>query len=62
LCKPSPEQREAIESCVARSLDALDLLIDGPMERAMMKIHAKPPRPKPAPPAPAAASPVEPAR
>ena len=25
-----------------RSLDALDLLIDGPMERAMMKIHAKP--------------------
>jgi PTH1 family peptidyl-tRNA hydrolase len=42
LRKPSPEQRELIESCVERSLDALDLLIDGPMERAMMKIHAKP--------------------
>jgi PTH1 family peptidyl-tRNA hydrolase len=42
LRKPSPEQRELIESCVARSLDALELLIDGPMERAMMKIHAKP--------------------
>lgn len=42
LRKPSPEQRELIESCVVRSLDALDLLIDGPMERAMMKIHAKP--------------------
>ncbi|MCG3190281.1 MAG: Peptidyl-tRNA hydrolase [Burkholderiaceae bacterium] len=50
LCKPSPEQRQAIESCVERSLDALDLLIDGPMERAMMKIHAKP---KAAPAAPA---------
>ena len=50
LCKPSPEQRELIESCVDRTLDALDLLIDGPMERAMMKIHAKP---KAAPAAPA---------
>jgi PTH1 family peptidyl-tRNA hydrolase len=42
LRKPSPEQRELVESCVARSLDALELLINGPMERAMMKIHAKP--------------------
>ncbi len=42
LRKPSPEHRELIESCVERSLDALELLIDGPMERAMMKIHAKP--------------------
>jgi len=50
LRKPSPEHREMIESCVGRSLDALDLLIDGPMERAMMKIHAKP---KAAPAAPA---------
>jgi PTH1 family peptidyl-tRNA hydrolase len=50
LCKPSPEQRELIVSCVDRTLDALDLLIDGPMERAMMKIHAKP---KAAPAAPA---------
>ena len=42
LCKPPAEQRELIQSCVERSLDVLDLLIDGPMERAMMKIHAKP--------------------
>ncbi len=50
LCRPSPEQREAIDACVERSLGALELLIDGPMERAMMKIHAKP---KAAPAAPA---------
>jgi PTH1 family peptidyl-tRNA hydrolase len=51
LCKPAPEQRQAIEGCVERSLEALPLLIDGAMERAMMKIHAKP---KAAPAAPAA--------
>ena len=61
LRKPAPEQREAILKCIAQSIEALPLLLDGPMERAMMKIHAKPPRPKPAPPAPAAAAtPVEP--
>src|SRR5687767_6387821 len=55
LKKPAPEQREAIEQCIARSLDALDLLLGGEMERAMMKVHAKPPRPKP--PRPAAETP-----
>ncbi len=61
LRKPAPEQREAILKCIAQSIEALPLLLDGPMERAMMKIHAKPPRPKPAPPAAAApATPVEP--
>ena len=61
LRKPAPEQREAILKCIAQSIEALPLLLDGPMDRAMMKIHAKPPRPKPAPPAPAAtATPVEP--
>jgi PTH1 family peptidyl-tRNA hydrolase len=61
LRKPAPEQREAILKCIAQSIEALPLLLDGPMERAMMKIHAKPPRPKPAPPAPAAAAtPAEP--
>ena len=61
LRKPAPEQREAILKCIAQSIEALPLLLDGPMERAMMKIHAKPARPKPAPPAPAAATtPVEP--
>ncbi|HET9645077.1 MAG TPA: aminoacyl-tRNA hydrolase [Burkholderiaceae bacterium] len=52
LRKPAPEQRDAIEACIARSLQALDLLLDGDMERAMMKIHAKPPRPKPQRPGP----------
>jgi PTH1 family peptidyl-tRNA hydrolase len=51
LKKPAPEQREAIEQCIARSLDALDLLLGGEMEKAMMKVHAKPPRPKPPRPA-----------
>jgi len=46
LRKPAPEQREAIEKCIATSIEALPLLLDGAMERAMMAIHAKPPRPK----------------
>ncbi len=50
LKKPSQEQREAIEKCVALSLQSLDLLLAGEMERAMMKVHSKPPRPKPAEP------------
>ena len=49
LRKPAPEQREAIEQTIARSVEALDLLLAGEMERAMMKVHARPPRPKPAP-------------
>jgi len=53
LKKPSPEHREAMEHCVARTLEALDLLLAGEMERAMMKVHVKPPRPKPAPATPA---------
>jgi peptidyl-tRNA hydrolase, PTH1 family len=51
LRKPSPEHREAIEKSIEQSLAALDLLLAGDMERAMMKIHAKPPRPKPPKPA-----------
>ncbi|WP_395700328.1 aminoacyl-tRNA hydrolase [Aquabacterium sp.] len=50
LRKPAPEHREAILQCIAQSIEALPLLLEGPMDRAMMKIHAKPPRPK-APPA-----------
>ncbi|HEY0857695.1 MAG TPA: aminoacyl-tRNA hydrolase [Albitalea sp.] len=47
LRKPSAEHREAIEKAIDQSLTALDLILAGDMERAMMKIHAKPPRPKP---------------
>jgi PTH1 family peptidyl-tRNA hydrolase len=54
LRKPAPEQRELVEQTVARSIESLDLLLAGEMERAMMKIHAKPPRPKVPRPTPAA--------
>jgi peptidyl-tRNA hydrolase, PTH1 family len=47
LRKPAPDDRDAIERCIASSLDALPLFLDGPMERALAKVHAKPPRPKP---------------
>ena len=49
LKKPSKEHRDAIEQCITRSLDALDLLLAGEMERAMMRVHVKPLRPKPTP-------------
>lgn len=55
LRKPSAEHREAIEKSIDDSLKALDLILAGEMERAMMKVHAKPPRPKPLKPAPAPA-------
>jgi PTH1 family peptidyl-tRNA hydrolase len=48
LRKPAPEQRDLIEQTIARSVESLDLLLAGEMERAMMKVHAKPPRRKPA--------------
>ena len=49
LRKPTAEHRELIEQTIVRSVEALELLLAGEMERAMMKVHAKPPRPKPAP-------------
>lgn len=52
LRKPAPEHRELIEQTIARSVQALDLLLAGEMERAMMKVHAKPSRPQPAATAP----------
>lgn len=48
LRKPAPSDREAIEKSIEQSLAALDLILAGEMERAMMTVHAKPPRPKPA--------------
>ena len=49
LRRPPVEQAEAIGKCIDQSIGALDLLLAGEMERALMKVHAKPPRPKPAP-------------
>lgn len=51
LRRPPAEEREAIDKCIDQSLAALDLVLAGDMEKAMMKIHAKPPRPKPPKPA-----------
>jgi PTH1 family peptidyl-tRNA hydrolase len=47
LRRPSGEHRELIEQGITRSVDALGLLLEADMERAMMAIHAKAPRPKP---------------
>jgi PTH1 family peptidyl-tRNA hydrolase len=60
LRKPLAEQREAIEKSIEQGVAALDLLIEGDMERALMKVHAKPPRPKPPkPPLPALPDPLK---
>lgn len=47
LKKPRAEDREAIEKCIEQSIAALPLMLEGNMERALMRVHAKPPRPKP---------------
>lgn len=61
LRKPPAEQREAIEKSIAQSLGALDLMLAGDMDKALMKVHAQPPRPKPPkPPKPAPEAGAEP--
>lgn len=47
LRKPPLNDRLLIDECIAKSLDAVEPMLKGELERAMMKIHAKPPRPKP---------------
>ena len=50
LRKPPADERDAIERNIEDSLKALDLMLDGAMDKALARIHAKPPRPnKPAP-------------
>jgi peptidyl-tRNA hydrolase, PTH1 family len=49
LRKPPAAEREAIVAAVDLSLQSLDLLLAGDMDKAMMKLHAKPARPKPPP-------------
>lgn len=51
LRKPKPEARVAIEETIAKTMSVLDLIAAGEMERATMKLNAKPPRPKPPRPA-----------
>ncbi|HZV93100.1 MAG TPA: aminoacyl-tRNA hydrolase [Caldimonas sp.] len=56
LRKPSAEHRQEIDRAIEQALSALAPLLAGDMERATMKVNARPPRPKP-PAAPAAAAP-----
>lgn len=58
LRKPAPEQRTAIQEGIAKSIESLSLLLDGPTDKAMAAIHAKPPRPKPPRPDPLPAAPA----
>lgn len=60
LGKPMAEHREAIEASIARSMDALDLLLAGEITQATTRLHTtKPPRPKPPRPATLPAAPAE---
>lgn len=65
LRKPPLDERLAIEQCIGNSLAALPLLLDGAMDRATMRLHAKPQRPKPPkppqPPQPTKPQPTAPA-
>jgi len=48
LRKPAPEQRTAMQDCIARTLKAVPALLGGEMDKATLLVHtSKPPRPKP---------------
>lgn len=59
LKRPSADDREAIDKAIEQSLGASELLIEGAMDKALARIHARPQRPKPPrrPPPPADGSP-----
>lgn len=46
LRKPSPEQRDGIEAAIAQALGGIEPLLAGDVEKATMRINARPPRPK----------------
>ena len=47
LRRPPAAERTEIEKSIEQACQGLDLLIAGDMERATMKINARPPKPKP---------------
>ena len=49
LQRPPLDDRLAINQCIAESVLALPQLLAGEMDKALARIHAKPPRPKPPP-------------
>lgn len=60
LRKPPAAERQAIDDNIRDSLKALDLMLDGAMDQALTRIHARPARPhKPAPAGAAAATPAK---
>ena len=61
LRKPPAPDRESIDEGIERSVAALDLLLAGDMDRALIQVHARPPRPKPPRPAIDGSAPVQPA-
>ena len=62
LRKPGVEERTEIDKSIDQSLSGVELLLRGDMDKAMMKINARPPKPKPEkPPKAAADKPVDPA-
>jgi len=52
LRKPPAAEREAIDRNIIDSMATLPLLLTGEIDKAMLKIHARPPRPKPPKPGP----------
>jgi PTH1 family peptidyl-tRNA hydrolase len=49
---PRREEREAIEDAIARVDSVLDLMVEGQFERAMMRLHSRPPSASAEPPEP----------
>ena len=48
LQKPAPDQRTAMEECIARTLNAVPAMLAGEMDKATLIVHtSKSPRPKP---------------
>jgi PTH1 family peptidyl-tRNA hydrolase len=47
LRKPPAAERDEIDKSITQSLSGIDLVLAGDMERATMKINARPPKPKP---------------
>lgn len=41
LCKPSPDDRAAIDSAISRSLEVWPLIAEDKLEAAMLKLHTK---------------------
>ncbi|MCV2354646.1 aminoacyl-tRNA hydrolase [Paucibacter sp. B2R-40] len=46
LRKPPLAERQMLEDCIDKSMQSVELMLSGQMDKALTKIHAKPPRPK----------------